>query len=382
MAAAYRDSLRTVRDVAERQVVQSLKGENVDVFGFFESGQDVAVVVLVVRGGVLQDRRDFFFEKAQELEPAAFLEAFLPQFYDANPFLPSEVHLPVPIADPALLEDFLAARRGAKVAVRVPQRGAAADRLRMAEANAGERHRIRFRRTGGDEAVAAERLGRAIGLALPPHRIDAFDISHTQGTDSVASLVVFEDGKAKKSDYRLFNIASQELLAPDDFRSMAEAVERRYRRVQAEDGPWPDLVLVDGGRGQLQAALTALDRIGVELPIAGLAKREEEIWIPARPDPIRLSRKDPALQLIQRARDEAHRFAITRHRRRRGKRMRQTGLTEIPGVGPARARLLLRRFGSVKGLRGADPVEIEAAVGPATARAVARYLGRPFERSA
>jgi excinuclease ABC subunit C len=374
MAAAYRDALRTVRDVSERQVVQSLKGENVDVFGFFESGQDVAVVVLVVRGGVLQDRRDFFFEKAQELEPAAFLEAFLPQFYDANPFLPSEVHLPVPIGNPGLLEEFLAARRGAKVAVRVPQRGAAADRLRMAEVNARERHRIRFRRTGGDEAVAAERLGRAIGLPIPPHRIEAFDISHTQGTDSVASMVVFEDGRAKKSEYRLFNIASQQLLEPDDFRSMAEAVERRYRRIQASDGPWPDLVLVDGGRGQLQAALTALDRIGVELPTAGLAKREEEIWLADRPDPIRLSRKDPALQLIQRARDEAHRFAISRHRRRRGKRMRQTSLTEIPGVGPARARLLLRRFGSVQGLRGADPGEIAAAVGPATARAVAEYL--------
>ncbi len=382
MAAAYRDSLRTVRDVAERQVVQSLKGENVDVFGFFESGQDVAVAVLVVRGGVLQDRRDFFFEKAQEIDPAAFLAAFLPQFYDSNPFLPSEVHLPVAIADPGLLEDFLAARRGAKVAVRVPQRGAAAERLRLAEVNARERHRVRFRRAGGDEAVAAERLGRAIGLALPPHRIDAFDISHTQGTDSVASLVVFEDGKPKKADYRLFNIASQKLLEPDDFRSMAEAVERRYRRVQAENGPWPDLVLVDGGRGQLQAALTALDRVGVELPIAGLAKREEEIWVPDRPEPVRLSRKDPALQLIQRARDEAHRFAITRHRQRRGKRMRQTALTEIPGVGPARARLLLRRFGSVKGLRGADPVEIEAAVGPATARAVAQYLARPAERPA
>ncbi len=374
MAAAYRDSLRTVRDVAERQVVQSLRGENVDVFGFFESGQDVAVVVLVVRGGVLQDRRDFFFEKSQEIEPAAFLEAFLPQFYDANPFLPSEVHLPVEIAGARLLEDFLAERRGAKVIVRVPQRGAAADRLRLAEVNARERHRVRFRRVGGDEAVAAERLGRAVGLALPPHRIEAFDISHTQGTDSVASLVVFEDGKPKKSDYRLFNIASQNLLEPDDFRSMAEVVDRRYRRVQAEEGPWPDLVLVDGGRGQLQAALTALDRVGVELPIAGLAKREEEIWLPGRPEPVRLSRKDPALQLVQRARDEAHRFAISRHRQRRGKHMRETGLTEIPGVGPARARLLLRRFGSVKGLRGADPHEIEAAVGPATARAVAAYL--------
>ena len=374
MAAAYRDALKTVRDVSERQVVQSLKGENVDVFGFFESGQDVAVVVLVVRGGVLQDRRDFFFEKSQELEPSAFLEAFLPQFYDANPFLPSEVHLPVNIGDPELLEEFLAARRGAKVSVRVPQRGTSVDRLRMAEVNARERHRIRFRRTGGDEAVAAEKLGRAIGLSMPPHRIEAFDISHTQGTDSVASMVVFEDGRPRKSEYRLFNIAAQTLLEPDDFRSMSEAVERRYRRVKESDGPWPDLVLVDGGRGQLQAALTALDRLGVELPAAGLAKREEEIWVPDRPDPIRLSRKDPALQLIQRARDEAHRFAISRHRRRRGKRMRQTSLTEIPGVGPARARLLLRRFGSVQALKGADPVEIAAAVGPVTARAVTEYL--------
>jgi len=374
MAAAYRDALRTIRDVAERQVVQSMKGENIDVFGFFESGQDVAVVVLVVRGGVLQDRRDFFFEKSQEVDPSRFLETFLPQFYDANPFLPAEVHLPVAIESREVLEEFLTQRRGAKVSVKVPHRGAAAERVRMAAVNASERHRIRFRRTGGEEAIAAERLGRAIGLAAPPHRIEAFDISHTQGTDSVASMVVFEDGKPRKSDYRLFNIAAQGLLQPDDFRSMAEAVERRYRRVQAEGGDFPDLVLVDGGRGQLQAAMTALDRLGVELPIAGLAKREEEIWVPGRPDPIRLSRKDPALQLIQHARDEAHRFAISRHRQRRGKRMRQTGLTDIPGVGPARARLLLRRFGSVKGLKGADPVEIEAAVGRSTARAVAAYL--------
>jgi len=377
MAAAYRDALRTVRDVSERQVAQSLRGENVDVFGFFESGHDVAISVLVVRGGILQDRRDFFFEKSQEIDPAAFLDQFLPQFYDANPFLPTEVHLPLAIPGAELLSEFLATRRKAKVAVRVPQRGAAADRLRMAETNARERHRVRFRRTGGDEAVAVERLSRAIGLPIPAHRIEAFDISHLQGTDSVASLVVFEDGAPKKSDYRLFNIASQELLAPDDFRSMAEAVERRYRRVVGESGALPDLVLVDGGRGQLQAALTALDRVGVELPVVGLAKKEEEIWIPDRPEPVRLSRKDPALQLIQRVRDEAHRFAITRHRSRRGKRMRATGLTEIPGVGPARARLLLRRFGSVKGLRGADPREIEAAVGPSTARRVAAFLSRP-----
>jgi excinuclease ABC subunit C len=382
MAAAYRDAIRTVRDVSERQLVQSLRGENVDVFGFFESGRDVAVCVLVVRGGVLQDRREFFFEKSHEIDPAAFLEAFLPQFYDANPFLPEEVHLPVAVSDPALLEEFLAVRRHAKVAVKVPQRGPSVERVRMAEVNARERHRVRFRRTGGEEAIAVERLARAIGMALPPRRIEAFDISHLQGTDSVASLIVFEEGRPRKSDYRLFNIASQDLLQPDDFRSMAEAVERRYRRVQADGGPWPDLVLVDGGRGQLQAALTALDRIGVELPVVGLAKKEEAIWVPDRPEPILLSRKDTALQLVQRARDEAHRFAISRHRRRRGKRMRQTGLTEIPGIGPTRARTLLRRFGSVAGLQKADPREIAAAVGPATARAVTEYLGRQAARLA
>ncbi|HSE62336.1 MAG TPA: excinuclease ABC subunit UvrC [Thermoanaerobaculia bacterium] len=374
MAAAYRDALRTVEDVSEHQVVHSLKGESVDVFGFFESGGDVAVCVLVVRGGVIQDRREFFFEKSGEVDPAAFLDAFLPQFYDANPFLPAEVHLPVDLPDPDLLEAFLAARRNAKVVVRVPRRGPARERVELAQDNARERHKVRFRRMGGEEALGVERLARVLDLPVPPRRIEAFDISHLQGTDSIASLVVFEDGRPKKSDYRLFGIASQTLLAPDDFRSMAEAVERRYRRLKDGNAEMPDLVLVDGGRGQLQAALTALDRIGVELPVVGLAKREEEIWMPGRPDPIRLSRKDPALQLIQRLRDEAHRFAITRHRGRRSKRMRETSLMEIPGIGPTRARILLRRFGSLSGLAAADPKEVEEAVGPASARAVREHL--------
>jgi len=382
MAAAYRDALRTVEDVSEHQVVHSLKGESVDVFGIFESGGDVAVGVLVVRGGVIQDRREFFFEKSEEVDPAAFLDAFLPQFYDANPFLPAEVHLPVAIPDPELLQSFLAARRNAKVAVRVPQRGPARERVELAQDNARERHKVRFRRLGGEGALGVERLARVLDLAAPPHRIEAFDISHLQGTDSIASLVVFEDGKPKKADYRLFGIASQQLLAPDDFKSMAEAVERRYRRQHAEEGEMPDLVVVDGGRGQLQAALTALDRIGVELPVVGLAKREEEIWLPDRPDPVRLTRNDPALKLIQRLRDEAHRFAIKRHRGRRGKRMRETSLTDIAGVGPTRARILLKRFGSLAGLATADPAEIASAVGPATARAVREYLDRTRAQSA
>jgi excinuclease ABC subunit C len=382
MAGAYRDALRTVADVSERQLVQSLKGENVDVFGFFEAGNDVSVCALVVRGGVVQDRREFFFEKSEEVDPSAFLDAFLPQFYDVNPFLPEEIHLPVAISSPELLEQFLAARRNARVRVRVPRRGAAAERVALAGTNAQQRHRVRFRRAGGPEALAVERLARVLDLPAPPRRIEAFDVSHLQGTDSVASLIVFEDGKPRKSDYRLFGIASQSLLAPDDFRSMGEAIERRYRRLRDEASPMPDLVLVDGGRGQLQAALTALDRLGLSLPTAGLAKREEEIWVPDRPEPIRLSRKDPALQLVQRLRDEAHRFAITRHRGRRSRRMRETSLTDIPGVGPTRARRLLSRFGSLSGLASADPKSIEEAVGPATARAVLDYLEQGRARSA
>jgi excinuclease ABC subunit C len=330
--------------------------------------------LLVVRAGVICDRREFFFEKSEEVHPDAFLEAFLPQFYDNNPFLPTEIHLPVPIANAGLLEEFFSSRRGEKVAVRVPRRGAAAQRVEMANTNAQERHRVRFRRPGGPEELALERLARVLDLPAPPRRIEGFDVSHLQGTDSVASLVVFEDGKPKKSDYRLFGITSQSLLAPDDFRSMAEAVERRYGRVRDERGEMPDLILVDGGRGQLQAALAALDRLQIELPVVGLAKRDEELWAPGRAEPIRLSRKDPALKLVQRLRDEAHRFAVKRHRGRRSRRMRETMLTDIPGIGPAKARTLLTRFGSLAGLAAAPPGAIAAVVGPATARAVTEYL--------
>jgi excinuclease ABC subunit C len=259
---------------------------------------------------------------------------------------------------------------------------AASDRVELANDNARQRHRVRFRRVGGEQALALERLARVLDLPVPPARIEGFDISHLQGTDSIASLVVFEEGRPKKSEYRLFGIASQTLLAPDDFRSMAEAVDRRYRRVREEGGPMPDLIVLDGGRGQLSAALTALDRLGIELPAIGLAKREEEIWVPDRPEPIRLSTKDPALQLLQRLRDEAHRFAISRHRGRRSRRMRETSLTDIPGVGPTRARLLLRRFGSLSGVAAAGAEELDEAVGPATARAVRAYLSGSDARSA
>ena len=264
MAAAYRDAIRTVEDVSQRQLVQSLKGENVDVFGFFEAGDDVSVCLLVVRGGrrpgpagvLLREVGGGRVRPLPRSVPAAVLRR---QPVSARGGAP-------PRADrepqaPGGIPDFRAAAPGSACAS--PRRGPAAR-----AGGTGERERAAAppgavppgRRTRAARARAA---GAGPGPAVPPRRIEAFDISHLQGTDSVASLVVFEDGRPKKSDYRLFGIASQSLLAPDDFRSMAEAVERRYRRLRDESRPMPDLVVVDGGRGQLQAALTALDRVGI-----------------------------------------------------------------------------------------------------------------------
>jgi excinuclease ABC subunit C len=374
MAAAYRDALATVADVAQGQIVQRLTDEDADAWGLYEEGGDVAVQVLIVRGGTILDRREFFFEKTPVGDPAQFLNALLPQFYDKTTFLPGEVHVPADLPDVALLEEFLSSKKGGRVVVRRPQRGAARERLEMAEANARSRHAIRFRRARTEEEESVARLSKTLGLEGPARRIEGFDISHLQGTDSYASLVVFESGKPKKSDYRFFRIRAQELLAPDDFASMAEAVTRRYSRLAREGKPLPDLVLVDGGRGQLSAALTALDRIGVSLPVAGIAKREEEIFVSDRSEPIRLARRDPALKLVQRVRDEAHRFAITSHRRARGRKLVTSGLREIPGVGPARSRALLRRFGSLDALKTASPEEIARVVGRRAAEAVRLHL--------
>jgi excinuclease ABC subunit C len=374
MAAAYRDSLRTVEEVAEGQVVQRMTGEDADAWGYHEEDGDVAVQVLIVRGGTILDRREYFFEGSGAADPGEFLEALLPQFYDKTSFLPDEVHVPADLPGRRLIEEYLSARKGSHVTVRRPQRGPARERLEMADANARSRHAARFRRLRTEEEEAAARLSKHLGLGLPARRIEGFDISHTQGTNSYASLVVFEAGRPRKAEYRLFKIESQALLAPDDFASMAEAVRRRYSRLQEEGKPLPDLVLVDGGAGQLSAALTALDRLGISLPAAGLAKKEEEIFVPGRREPLRLPRRDPALKLVQRIRDEAHRFAITRHRKARGRQALRSGLLEIPGVGPARARALLRHFGSVERLRGAEREAVSQVVGPKAADAVLLHL--------
>jgi excinuclease ABC subunit C len=374
MAAAYRDCLRTVEELAAKQRVQSLSGEDVDVFGEFLDSGNLAVSLLFVRGGTVLDSRDYFWEGIGEPDPEEFWVALLQQYYDsvASSFLPREVLLPVEISDEALrpVETWLTERRGTRVAIRTPRRGAAFDRVRIARDNARQNHLRRFRRVRerGEKATLA--LARALELPSRPSRIECFDISHLQGEATYASCVVFVDGEPKKDEYRLFKI---ERAGVDDFASIAEAVSRRYASAAGEGRPLPDLLVIDGGKGQLSAALSALDRLGLEMPAAGLAKREEEIFVPGRSAPILLPRSNAGLKLLQRARDEAHRFGLRSHRRARGKRALESPLLAVPGLGPARVRTLLASFGGAEAVLAASEEAIAAVAGKAVAARVARW---------
>jgi excinuclease ABC subunit C len=374
MAAAYRDCLRTVEELAEKQRVQSVSGEDVDVFGEFLDDGNLAVSILFVRGGTVLDSREYFWERIGDPEPEEFWVALLSQYYDsvAGTFLPREIHLPVDVPDEALepLEAWLSERRGSRVAIRTPRRGAAFDRVRIARDNARQNHVRRFRRVRerGEKATLA--LARALELPARPARIECFDISHLQGAETYASCVVFVDGEPKKDEYRLFRI---ERPGIDDFASISEAVTRRYARAAEEGRALPDLLLIDGGKGQLSAALAALDRIGVEMPAAGLAKREEEVFVPGRSAPIVLPRTNAGLKLLQRARDEAHRFGLKSHRRARGKRALESPLLAVPGLGPSRVRTLLSAFGGADAVLAASEDAIAAVSGKSVAARIARW---------
>jgi len=374
MAAAYRDCLRTVEELAAKQRIQSVSGEDVDVFGEFLDDGNLAVSILFVRGGTVLDSREYFWERIGDPEPEEFWIALLSQYYDtvAGTFLPKEVHLPVDVPDEALepLEAWLTERRGSRVAIRTPRRGAAFDRVRIARDNARQNHVRRFRRVRerGEKATLA--LARALELPARPARIECFDISHLHGEATYASCVVFVDGEPKKDEYRLFRI---ERPGIDDFASISEAVTRRYARAAEEGRSLPDLLLIDGGKGQLSAALAALDRIGVEMPAAGLAKREEEIFVPGRSAPIVLPRTNAGLKLLQRARDEAHRFGLKSHRRARGKRALESPLLAVPGLGPSRVRSLLSAFGGAEAVLAASEDAIAAVSGKSVAARIARW---------
>ena len=373
-AARFRDTLRTVERLAVRQNILSAGGEDQDYLAHHGSGRQLALQVFEMRGGKVQARREFTFDDL-EFEPGAFYAEVLVQLY-AESTPPPEIFLAALPSDAALLTRWLSDRRGGKVALRVPERGTKRRFLAMVEKNAALAFEARFRARHSHGVEVLDALAEVLGLAEPPMRIECFDISNIHGTDSVASMVVWENGRTKNADYRIFNIKS--VTGSDDFASIAEAVTRRYRRLIAEGRRLPDLVLIDGGAGQLGAAVRALTAEGLPtLPVISLAKRDEEIYLQGGGEPIRLDRASPALQLLQRIRDEAHRFGVARHRARRAKRTLTTSLLDIPGIGPATAKKLLRAFGSVDGVRRAAEAELAAVVGEKAARAVIAYPASP-----
>jgi len=379
-AARLRDLVVEVEEIGQRRKLSSVHGEDVDVFGAHAGDGNAAVTILVMRRGQVLDRRELFWEGQDEVAIEPLLSEVMPQIYDRTPFIPKEIHLPAAIEGDDALADWLSEKKGERVYVRMPSRGPKAERVALAMRNAELAFRRRFR-TESRGAVAARALGEHLDLPEPPQRIEGFDISNFQGSDTVASLVVWEAGRMRKGEYRSFNIRG--LSGPDDFAAMAQAVERRYRRLLDEVGAMPDLILIDGGRGQLNAALEALGGLGVEeTPIIGLAKREEELYVPERPEPLRLPRADAGLQLLQEIRDEAHRFAVSRHRKRRQSRTLRSRLDALPGIGPRRRKQLLTRFGSLRGVEAASREEICELLGPALGERLFTGLHEPGEAQA
>jgi excinuclease ABC subunit C len=370
-AARLRDAIATLRLLKVRQRMDSVGLEEQDYLAHHAEGTEASLQLFQMREGKIQARRGFNMTGI-DFEASSFYRGSLLQCY-AEEEPPPEIFLPQLPAERALVEGWLSQRRGAAVRLRVPQRGAKARFLEQVRMNAELAFEARFRADHTHGVKALEELGVLLALDEPPFRIECFDISNIGGTDSVASLVVWEGGKAKKADYRSFNIRTVE--GSDDCASIAEAVERRYRRRIAEERSLPDLVLIDGGRGQLGAAVGALARAGLPmLPVVSIAKREEELYIQGRAEPLRLERSSAALQLIQRIRDEAHRFAISRHRRKRSRRTVRTALTDVKGVGPVSAGKLLREFGSVKGVRRAGFEELRRVVGKRAAAAIKAHF--------
>ena len=361
-AGGYRDLLRTLTEMEERQKIAAAEGDDTDVLAWYAEPPQVAVNLFHLRGGRVVDRRDFYWEDLEEFDPAEFLPSLLKQLYLEAGYLPRYIHTPIDFDDRALLEEVLTEAAGHRVEIFNPQRGQKHAFLELVEKNAKHSFVQRFRVLKPSSRAIAEALQSALGLPESPKRIECFDISHIQGSDTVASMVVWQDGKMRKSDYRKFIIRGDAMAAGpekteglrrDDFASMRETVERRYRRLQDEHKSLPSLILIDGGIGQLHAAAQALDKLEIiNQPLASIAKKEEILYVLGREDePIALDHHSPVLHLIQQIRDETHRFAVTFHRLRRSSRRIRTSLTEIPGVGERTARKLLLRFGSVARLR-------------------------------
>ncbi|MBZ5656849.1 MAG: excinuclease ABC subunit UvrC [Acidobacteriia bacterium] len=402
-AARYRDLISTVEQLQEKQRIAAVEGDDADVFGYHYENQMLAVNLFHMRGGRVLDRREFFWEELPELasqpnepddgetgvpacpttdsfRPADFFSALVKQLYLAQHYVPRNIYVPVDFEDREELEEALSEQlageggRATRVHIIVPQRGDKRELIDLAGNNAKQSYDQRFRVMKPKARAIQEAFQDALALPELPKRIECFDISHIQGAEAVASMVVWEEGKMKKSDYRKFIIKTVEGV--DDFASMREVVARRYKRVQEEEKPMPSLVLIDGGLGQLHAAAEALEALEIiNQPLAAIAKREEIIYIYGQEnDPVVLDHHSPVLHLVQMIRDEAHRFALTFHRKRRQIRDRATELREIPGVGESTTRRLLEHFGSLQAVKQADVAALSAVVTKSQAETILEHF--------
>jgi excinuclease ABC subunit C len=381
-AAAYRDLLRTLEDIEERQRIAAAQGDDTDVLAYYAEPPLVAANLFHLRGGRVVDRREFYWEDLEEFDPREFVPSLLKQFYLDAEYLPKMIHVPIDFEDRGLLEEAFTEQAGHKVEIFTPQRGSKRAFLDLVENNAKHSFEQRFRVLKPSSKAIGEAVQNALNLLEEPRRIESFDVSHIQGTDTVASMVVWESGRRKKSDYRKFIIRGQDAgngcvpAQNDDFASMREAVTRRYRRLQEEKKPMPSLILIDGGIGQLHAAAEALEALQIiNQPLASIAKKEEILYIYGQEDePCVLDRHSPVLHLIQQIRDETHRFTVTFHRLRRGKRQTKSALSDVPGVGPQTARKLLREFGSVANIHRAGIEQVSKIVPRKRAEKILAHL--------
>jgi excinuclease ABC subunit C len=397
-AARYRDLISTVEQLQEKQRIAAAEGDDADVFGYHYENQMLALNLFHMRGGKVLDRREFFWEDLPEFavqqysdsfHPGEFFSALVKQLYLGQPYVPRNIYVPVDFEDREELEDALSEQlageggRATRVHITVPQRGDKRELIDLAGTNAKQSYDQRFRVLKPNARAIQEALRDALALPELPKRIECFDISHIQGAETVASMVVWENGAMKKSDYRKFIIKT--VAGVDDFASMREVVTRRYKRLRdgKQDGKLPDgesampsLVLIDGGLGQLHAAAQALESLEIiNQPLAAIAKREEIIYVYGQEDdPVVLDHHSPVLHLVQQIRDEAHRFAVTFHRKRRQLRDRATELREIPGVGESTTRRLLEHFGSLQAVKQADVAALSSVVTKSQAEAILGYF--------
>ena len=386
-AAGLRDKIRAIERTMESQKMAAFRRTQLDLVGLARQDNQAAIQLFAIRNGSLTGRDVFLLEAAHEAPDEEVLSSFLEQYYARATSIPPQVLVPFALSEVGVLEAFLAGRRDGPVRVLVPQRGEKRELMALATQNAAEtlaREQARWLADQGKTLVALEQLAEVLGLAAPPMRIECYDISNFQGAESVGSMVVLEEGKPRTGEYRRFRIRT--VVGANDFASHQEVLRRRFRRVKAgeegnaEELRWamPDLVIIDGGKGQVAAAKEVLDELGLhDLPVAGLAKEREELFLPGSSAPIVLPPTSSALYMIQRLRDEAHRFAITYHRDLRAKRQVHSAFDDLPGVGPKRRRALLRVFGSAKRVREA-PVEQIAAV-PGISAALAARIKETLE---